>query len=252
MSSNRPDTRDELIDYCLRRLGSPVIEINVATDQIEDRIDDALDFYQEFHSDATHRTYLKHLVTTTDVTNKYIPIPASVIYVTKLFPIITAGNTSNFFDIKYQMMLNDVADMGSFIGDLMYYEQMQQHLALIDTKLNGVPQVGYSRRENRLHIHGEWQNGDIKAGDYLVVEALQIVDPDTNTSIYDDRFLKDYATALIKVQWGSNLIKFEGMVMPGGVTLNGRQIYDDAVQDRDRLEERMRLEQEVPPDFMVG
>mgnify|MGYP001417436263 FL=1 len=252
MASNRPNTRDELIDYCLRRLGAPVIEINVALDQVEDRVDDAFDFYQEFHSDATHRTYLKHLVTSTDVTNKYIPIPSSVIYVTKLFPVITAGNSSNFFDIKYQMMLNDVADMGSFIGDLMYYEQMQQHLALIDTKLNGVPQVGYSRRENKLNIHGEWQNGDIKAGDYLVVEALQIVNPDTNTSIYDDRFLKDYTTALIKIQWGSNLIKFEGMVLPGGATLNGRQIYDDALLERDRLEERMRLEQEMPPDFMVG
>jgi len=252
MASSPPTTRDELIDYCKRRLGEPVIEVNVALEQIEDRIDDAIGFYQEFHADATIKTYLKHLVTSTDVTNKYIDIPSSVIYLTKLFPIITSGNNSNFFDIKYQMMLNDVADMGTFIGDLMYYEQMQQHLALIDQKLNGVPQVTFARRSNKLHIHGEWQDGDIKAGDYLVFEVYQTLDPDTNTSVYNDRFIKAYSTALIKRQWGANLIKFEGMQMPGGVMLNGRQIFDDAVGEIEAMEEKMRLEQEMPPDFFVG
>ena len=248
-----PSTRQSLIDFCLRRLGEPVIEVNIDDDQIEDKVDDAIQYYREFHSDATKRTYVSHLMTQTDLDNGYIDLPSSVLIVSKVLPLTSNYAASrSFFDVKYQMMLNDVADMGSFIGDLMYYEQMQQHLSLIDTKLNGMPQVGYSRRENRLHIHGEWQDGDIKEGDYLVVEALQIIDPDTNVSIYNDRFLKDYATSLIKIQWGANLIKFENMQMPGGVTLNGRQIYDDGVLDRDRLEERMRLEQEMPPDFMVG
>lgn len=252
MSSNRPDTRDELIDYCLRRLGSPVIEINVATDQVEDRIDDAIDFYQEFHSDATHRTYLKHLVTSDDVTNKYIPIPSSVIYVTKLFPIITAGNTSNFFDIKYQMMLNDIADLQNFAGDLAYYEQMQQYLGMLDMKLNGTPQVQFSRRQNRLYVFGDFADKDIKAGEYIIAEVYQIVDPDTHTSVYNDMWLKEYTTALIKQQWGANLIKFEGMQLPGGVVLNGRQIYDDATSEIAQLRENIRLEHELPADFFVG
>lgn len=252
MSANHPSTRDQLIEYCLRKLGQPVIEVNVAQEQLEDRIDDALEYFQEFNSDATLRTFLKHLVTSTDVTNKYIPVDSSIHIVKKLFPVITSGNSMNFFDVKYQMMLNDVADMGSFIGDLMYYDQMQQHLSLIDQKLNGIPQVNFSRMQNRLHIHGEWSDGDIEVGDYLVMEVFQIIDPDTHTNVYNDRFLKEYATALIKKQWGSNLIKFEGMVMPGGVMLNGRQIYDDAVAEISELEEKVRLEHEMPADFFMG
>ena len=252
MASNPPNTRDELIDYCKRRLGEPVIEVNVALEQVEDRIDDAIEFYQEFHTDATIRTYLKHLVTSTDVTNKYISVPSSVLFLTKLFPVVTSGNNTNFFFFIYQMMLNDVADMTSFLGDLMYYEQMQQHLSILDMKLNGVPQVTFSRRANKLYIHGEWQDGDIKAGDYLVFEVYQTLDPDANTSIYNDKFLKEYATALIKRQWGANLIKLEGMQRPGGVTLNGRQIFEDGMADIERIEEKIRLEQEMPPDFFVG
>jgi hypothetical protein len=125
-------------------------------------------------------------------------------------------------------------------------------LSLLDMKLNGTPQVNFSRRQNRLYIHGDFQDKDIKAGDYIVAETLQIVDPDTHTSIYNDMFMKDYTTALIKLQWGANLIKFEGMQLPGGVTLNGRQIYEDAMNDIERLQEKVRLEQELPVDFFVG
>lgn len=252
MTANHPDTRDELIDYCLRKLGQPVIEINVAQEQIEDRIDDALAYYQEFNSDATIRTFVKHQITQTDVNNKYILLDKSIHIVKKLFPVITSGNSMNFFDVKYQMMLNDVADMGSFIGDLMYYDQLQQHLSLIDQKLNGVPQVDFSRVQNRLYIHGEWIDGDIKVGDFLVLEVYQIVDPEVFTNVYNDKFLKEYATGLIKRQWGQNLMKFEGMQLPGGVMLNGRQIYDDAVAEISEMEERVRLEHEMPPDFFMG
>ena len=248
-----PTSRATLIDYAKRRLGDPVIEINVDEDQVEDRVDEALQYYQEFHSDATVRTYLKHLITADDVTNEYISVANNVLFVSKMFPLTSSfQNSRNFFDIKYQMMLNDIADLMNFAGDLAYYEQMQQYLSLLDMKLNGHPQVQFSRKQNRLYIFGDFADNDIKAGDYIVAEIYSIVDPETHTSVYNDMFLKEYTTALIKQQWGMNLIKFEGMQLPGGVVLNGRQIYDDATGEIERLRENLRLEQELPPDFFVG
>jgi len=230
-----------------------VIEINVDEDQLEDRVDEALQYYQEYHSDATVRTYLKHQITSTDVTNEYIPISSDIIFVSKLFPISSSFNSSyNFFDIKYQMMLNDIADLQNFAGDLAYYEQMQQYLSMLDMKLNGTPQVQFSRRQNRLYIFGDFADEDIKAGEYIIAEVYQIVDPETYTSVYNDMWIKEYTTSLIKQQWGQNLIKFEGMQLPGGVVLNGRQIYDDATNEIAQLRENLRLEQELPPDFFVG
>lgn len=247
------NSRDQLIDYCKRKLGDPVIEINVDYQQFEDRVDDAIQYYQEYHSDATVKTYLKHLVTEDDVTNEYIPLSQDIIFVSKLFPLASNFNQGrNFFDIKYQMMLNDMADLVSFAGDLAYYEQMQQYLSLLDMKLNGHPQVQFSRRQNRLYIFGDFADDDINAGDYLIAEVYQTVDPETHTSVYDDMWLKEYTTALIKQQWGMNLIKFEGMQLPGGVMLNGRQLYDDATSDIERLREVIRLEHEMPVDFFVG
>ena len=248
-----PNSRATLIDYCKRRLGDPVIEVNVDEDQVEDRVDEALQYYQEFHSDATVRTYLKHLVTSDDVTNEYISVNSNILFISKMFPLTsTFNNSRNFFDIKYQMMLNDIADLMNFAGDLAYYEQMQQYLSLLDMKLNGQPQVQFSRKQNRLYIFGDFADNDIKAGDYIVAEVYSIVDPNTHTSVYNDMFLKEYTTALIKQQWGANLIKFEGMQLPGGVILNGRQIYDDATSEIATLRENLRLEHEFPPDFFVG
>jgi hypothetical protein len=248
-----PASRQELIDYSLRRLGEPVIEVNVDEDQLQDKVDDALIYYRDYHSDATKKIYLKHLITAADVANEYITLSSEIIFVSKLFPISSTFNTSfNFFDIKYQMMLNDIADLQNYAGDLAYYEQMQQYLSLLDMKLNGTPQVQYSRRENRLYIFGDFNDDDIKAGDYIVAEVYQIISEDNQSSIWNDRWLKDYTTALIKQQWGQNLIKFEGMTLPGGVQLNGRQLYDDATADLERLREVIRLEHELPPDFFVG
>jgi len=247
-----PSTRQGLIDYCLRELGDPVIEINVDPDQLEDRVDEALQYYQEFHSDATLRTYLKHQITATDVTNEYIPISSNIIFVSKLFPIASGSLTKDFFDIKYQLHLNDIANMHSYMGDLAYYEQMQQYLSLIDMKLNGHPLVQYSRHQNKLYIHGEKETKDLVEGDYLVAEVFEIVEPTTNTSVFNDMWLKNYTTALIKRQWGANLIKFEGMQLPGGVTINGRQIFEDAMAEIERLREVIRLEHEMPADFFVG
>ena len=245
--------RDELIEYCLRSLGDPVIEVNVDPDQLEDRIDEAIEFYQTFHSDATTKTYLKHLVTADDVTNEYIPLPANVLYVTKLFPpASSSGASTGMFDVKYQMMLNDITDLQNFAGDLAYYEQMQQWLTLLDSKLTGQPQINFARRQNRLYIRGDFADKDITAGKYLIVECTSAIDPETFTSVYDDKFLKKYATQLIKKQWGANLSKFEGMQLPGGVSLNGRQLYEDAVAELEKLEETIILEYEFPADFFVG
>ena len=248
-----PNSRDTLIDYCKRRLGDPVIEINIDDEQVEDRIDEALQYYQEYHTDATVRTYLQHLVTATDVTNKYIPISTNTLFVSKVFPLSrTFGDNMNFFDIKYQMMLNDIADLQNFAGDLGYYEQLNQYLSMLDMKLNGHPQVTFSRHQDRLYLHGDFETQDIKEGEYLVAEVYNIVDADSHTSIYNDMWLKEYSTALIKQQWGANLIKFEGVMLPGGVTFNGRQIYDDATQEIQQLRERIRDEHDLPPDFFVG
>ena len=195
-----PNSRATLIDYCKRRLGDPVIEINVDEDQLEDRVDEALQYYQEFHSDATVRTYLKHLITATDVSNEYIPISSDIIFISKMFPLTSSFNTSrNFFDIKYQMMLNDIADLMNFAGDLAYYEQMQQYLSLLDMKLNGHPQVQFARRQNRLYIFGDFADNDIKAGDYIVAEVYTTVDPNTHTSVFNDMFVKEYTLSLIHI-----------------------------------------------------
>ena len=248
-----PNSKTTLIDYCKRRLGAPVIEINIDEEQAEDRVDEALEYYQEFHSDATVKGYMKHQVTGTDVSNEYISVSSDIIQVTKMFPITSSFNTSrNFFDIKYQMMLNDLADFATFSGDVAYYEQIQQYLRLLEMKLNGHPIVNFVRRQNRLYIHGDFADNDIKAGDFIVAEVYTIINPTTHTSVFNDIWLKEYTTALIKQQWGSNLIKFEGMQLPGGVQLNGRQIYDDATNEIVALRERIRVEHELPPDFFVG
>jgi hypothetical protein len=248
-----PSTRQGLIDYCKRKLGDPVIEINVETNQVEDRVDEAIQFYREYNSDGLFRTYVKHLVTATDVTNKYITVNDNVFFVQRLFPVNSSGTTSsNFFDLKYQLSLNELYDLNTFIGDLAYYEQMRQYVSLLDMKLNGHPQITFSRNQNRIYIHGDFNNQKIEAGTYIVFEVYQAIDPQTHTDVYNDIFLKEYLTQLIKQQWGANLIKFDGMVLPGGVTMNGRQLYDDATQEIERLREQVRLTHEMPVDFFLG
>ena len=247
-----PASRQDLIDYCKRKLGDPVLEINVDEDQIEDRIDEALQYWQEYHFDATVRTFYKHVITQTDKTNEFIPIPSNILFVNKMFPISSAfGTSTNFFDIKYQMMLNDIADLQNFAGDLAYYEQMQQYLGLLDMKLNGLPQIQWSRHEDKLYIHGDFQDGDLAIGEYIVLDVYQLVET-TNTSVWNDWWLKEYSVQLIKQQWGTNLIKFEGVQLPGGVTFNGRQMYDDATAEIERLKERIHEDFSFPPPLMFG
>jgi len=251
----QPTTRQELIDYCLRRLGSPVLEINVDDDQIEDKVDDTLQLYQEYHADATYRTYIKHQITQTDIDNEWIPISSDVLYVTKVFPFNRTFSSVNMFDIKYQMMLNSMGDFMNFAGGMSYYYQMQQYLEYLDNILEGQPRVTYSRHQDRLYIFGDWAPnvmGNLDVGEYVVMEVLTLVDPDTFTQVWNDKFVKNYATALIKQQWGANMMKFEGMTLPGGVQLNGRQYFEEATAQLTELEEKLRLENEFPIDFFMG
>jgi len=246
-----PSSRQTLIDYCLRRLGQPVIEINVDTDQVEDRVDDALAMYREFHDDALVRIFLKHQVTASDISNGYIPISADIPYIKKVFPLNPTYSNINMFDIRYQLMLNSLGDFMQFAGGMSYYYQLEQYLDFLDSVLTGEPIVTFSRNQNRLYLHGNFEDKDVIEGEYILMEAYQQVDENTY-NVWNDIFMKDYTTQLIKQQWGSNLIKFEGMQLPGGVTMNGRQLYDDETQELQRLEEKLRLEYELPVDFFMG
>ena len=247
-------SRQGLIDYCKRRLGEPVVEVNVDEDQLEDKVDDAIQLYQEFHADATTRIYYEHTLTQTDIDNKYFDIPSNILYVTKMLPVSTGLiNSTNMFSFNYQLAMSDMGVHGMIgAGGLGHFEQMQQYLSLIDMKINGLPLITFSRRQNRLYLWSDIEDGQLKAGNHVAVECYQTVDPSAHTSVYNDMFIKDYTTALIKEQWGQNMSKFEGMQLPGGVTISGARYIEEGREEQERIRERMRLEQEVPPDFFVG
>ena len=247
----KPNSRATLIDYCLRNLGAPVIEINVDDDQLDDRIDEALQFYQHYHADAIEKVFLKHQITQGNIDTGYIPIPELVTDVIRILPLSNTATGGSMFDIKYQMHLNDMYSLG-YMGSLLDYTMAKQYLSTIDVLIDSDDKfVSFDRHRDRLRIDMDWKN-EVQIGGYIVVEGYRIIDPSTFTDIYNDYFLKKYATALIKKQWGANLIKFEGMQLPGGVTLNGRQLYDDAVTEINAIEEEMQLKYEMPPEFYVG
>ena len=319
-------SRQGLIDYCLRRLGFPVIEINVDDDQIEDRIDDALQYFQEYHFDGVERVYLHHqisgatirfsglsipsfeigetlvgatsgasckllsfdgmtasiskvkgtfvagetltgknsgfsraLVATDnfyvpgDIQNGYVSIPDSVIGVIRILPVngpsSGMNNANNMFDVIYQFRMNDMYNLLS--ADMIYYTQMKQYLSMLDMLLVGDRSFAYNRKTDKLEIHCNW-NDVFEPGDYIIVECYRIVDPTTYTQVYNDMFLKKYATALIKRQWGENMKKFGGMQLPGGIVMNGQQVYDEAIEEISSIEAEMQSKAELPVDFMVG
>jgi hypothetical protein len=247
----KPNSRSTLIDYCMRSLGAPVVEINVDEDQVEDRIDEALQFYQHYHADAIEKVFLKHQITSDDITNGYISIPDLVTDVVRIFPLRDSISGDSMFDAQYQMHLNDVYSMG-YMGSLVEYSMAKQWLALLDILVDSNDKhISFDRHKNSLRIDMDWSK-EVSVDDYIIVECYRILDPETYTDVYNDYFLKRYATALIKQQWGVNLSKFEGMVMPGGVTFNGRQILEDAKEEIDKLNEEVRLNWEQPVDFYTG
>jgi|TARA_B110000908_G_scaffold77249_1_gene92923 hypothetical protein len=245
----KPTTRATLQDHCLRSLGAPVIEINVDEDQIEDRTDDAIQFYQSWHSDAVERTYLKHELTATDITNSYITVSDNITSVVRMLKInSTAGNA--LFDVGYHMRLNDVFMSSGMMSSIQTYEQKLQHLSLVEHQLNTEEHLRFNRHMNRLHMDEGF--GDLVVGQFIVIEVYQIVDPGTYADVYNDMYLKKYLTALIKRQWGANMMKFDGFQLPGGITMNGRQMFDDAIEEIKELEEEVKLAWMTPDNFIMG
>lgn len=247
-----PTTRQELIDYALRQLGAPVVQIDVDELQLEDRVDDAIQLYQMYHYDGTKRQYISHTITSTDVTNKYIAVPDTVDYIKRVLPIrSTAGSSSSMFDIRYQIHLNDLFDL-AYAGTIAHYYQTKQYIELLERVIKGNDEFEFSRLEDKLYLPSlDWTN-DVEVGDYIMIEAHVVVDPTAFTEFYNDRWLKRYVTAVIKRQWGYNLKKFESVQLPGGAILNGQALYVEADTQVKELELELRSEYEAPLGFIVG
>jgi len=315
----KPTTRQEFTDYCLRKLGWPVLQINVDDDQVNDRIDEALQFWYDYHYDGTEKMFLKHRITQQDIDRGWIYCPDSVIFVTGVFPFDESNSSINMFDLRYQLRLHDLYDFTSV--SYVSYEITMQHLRTLNLLFSGTPQFRFHRHQNKLHLDIDWTR-DLDPGQYVVAECYRRLQPESititgtvagnttsntiigtgtifdqelvekdfiqidgtakqikkiispteiildsphssntsgitvtkegNTDVWNDRFLKKYATAKIKQQWGSNLKKFEGIQMPGGVTLNGQKIYDEAIEEIEKLEEDLISTNVLPGDMFIG
>jgi len=315
----KPTTRKLFKEYCLRRLGWPVIDINVDDDQVEDRIDDALSFYYDYHYDGTEKIYMKHRITADDINRRWIYCPDAVISVTKVFPFDDSNSSINMFDLRYQLRLHDLYDFTSV--SYVSYEITMQHIATLNMLFSGQPQFRFNRHQNKLFLDIDWTK-DRDPGEYVIMECYRKLSPDTITltgtfsanttsntvtgtssildqevlendmitingqekqirhinsptefvlaspvtanvtgatitkagitDVWDDRFLKKYATAKIKYQWGSNLSKFAGIQMPGGVTLDGPRIMQEAQIELDKIEEELYTMGSLPSEIFVG
>jgi hypothetical protein len=279
----QPSTRQELIDYCLRQLGAPVLEINVADEQIQDLVDDAVQYFQERHFDGVIQTYLKYKVTQADIdrgkarpttgtgittetatttivgaattfsyyeNSNYLQVPPDIIGINKVFQYDDAQSvsSSNMFSFKYQLFLNDIYYWGT--TDLLSYSMAMSYLETMNFLLNTHKQIRFNQRQDRMYLDVDWSN--LRAGQYLIIDCWRSMDPSNYSRVWNDSFLKPYLTALIKRQWGQNLIKFQGVKLPGGIEFNGRQLYDDAQLELDRIKEKMSNTYELPPLDMIG
>ena len=242
-----PTSKESFKQYCLRKLGKPVIEINVDDDQVDDRISEALLYFADYHFDGTDKTYYKWPVTQTDIDNKYITMPDNIIGVVNIFDVGASLNTNNLFNIRYQIALNDLYTLTSV--SMVPYVMALTHIQFLEQILVGKQPIRYNRHVNKLYIDMDW--GKLAIGDYLIVEAYQVIDPDVFTKTWGDRWLARYATCLIKQQWGENIKKYQGMKLPGGMTFNGQQIYNEAVQERAALEKEMIESYSIPVSDMI-
>jgi hypothetical protein len=245
-----PTNREELKQFCLRKLGKPVIEINVDDDQLEDRIDDALKMYHDFHYDGIERVIIQHELTQTDIDNKYITMSDSVISIERILDLNTGSSSEILFDAEYHMSWDTLYAFNSTPASLQHYAATKENINLINEMLNGKKPLRYRRHTDKLHIDMSW--GDIDVGDYIVIQAYQIIDPDSYTQVWADRWLREYTTELFREQWGHNLSKYSGVQMPGGVTFNGSEILSEAQTRLRELEEELRNTYEEPPTFYMG
>ena len=315
----QPTTRQQFIDYCKRRLGFPVIDINVDDDQISDRVDDALQFFEDYHFDGVEKMYMKHLITQADIDRRWIYCPDAVTYVVGMFPFDDSNSSINMFDLRYQLRLHDLYDFTSV--SYVSYEITMQHIRTLNLLFSGTPQIRFNRKQNKIFLDIDWSR-DVSVGDYVVIDCYRAIRPATitltgtgtavttantitgtgtifdqellegdvitlggqelqvnqitsptslttigpvtsnvtngvltkpgNSEVFNDRFLKRYATALIKYQWGSNLSKFAGIQMPGGVTLDGVRIMTEAKEEMDKIEEDMYNFNSLPSEIFTG
>jgi hypothetical protein len=277
----KPATRQQLIDYCLRKLGAPVLEINVDDDQIDDLVDDAIQLFNERHFDGIERMYLKYKITQDDIdrgkaegtdgvgivtttgtstingsettfnfyeNSNYIQVPDSVIGIEKIFKFDTNSISGGMFSIKYQLFLNDLYYFNSV--ELLQYAMTKSYLEDIDFLLTTDKQVRFNKRQDRLYLDIDWSSQE--ADNFLVIDCYRALDPTSFSQVYNDSFLKLYLTSLIKRQWGQNLIKFKGVKLPGGIELNGREIYEDAERELEAIRQKMSSEYELPPLDLIG
>ena len=245
----QPTTRKEFKEWCLRKLGKPVIEINVDPDQVDDRVDEALSYYWDYHFDGTEKIYFKHVVTDTDKENGYITVPENIIGTINVFNLSsTPAFSSNMFSAKYQFVLNHLHELTDY--NLTHFYMSMMHLQFMEEILAGMQPIRYNRHVNKLHVDTNWDY--VPTGTYLVAECYQIVDPEVYADVYKDRWLQNYAAAKIKYQWGSNLTKFNGMTLPGNVQFNGEQILKDAEDEIRRLEEEMITSYSLPVNDLIG
>ena len=277
----KPSTRQGLIDYCLRRLGAPVLEINIDDDQIDDLVDDAIQYFNERHFDGVERMYLKYKITQDDIdrgkasgtdgvgivtttgtstivgtattfnyyeNSNYIQVPDSVIGIESIFKFDTSTISGGMFSIKYQLFLNDLYYFNSV--ELLQYSMTKSYLSDIDHLLTTDKQVRFNKRQDRLYLDIDWKSQ--KEGSFIVLDCYRALDPASFTQVYNDSFVKKYLTALMKRQWGQNLIKFNGVKLPGGIELNGRQLYEDAERELDAIKQSMATEYELPPMDLIG
>ena len=315
----QPTTRLQFIDYCKRRLGFPVIDINVDDDQVNDRVDDALQFFEDYHFDGVEKMYMKHLITQADIDRRWIYCPDAVTYVVGMFPFDDSNSSINMFDLRYQLRLHDLYDFTSV--SYVSYEITMQHIRTLNLLFSGTPQIRFNRKQNKIFLDIDWSR-DLFVGDYVVIDCYRAIRPATitltgtgtavtsantiagtntvfdqellegdiitlggqelqvskitsptslstvgpvstnvtngvltkpgNSEVWNDRFLKRYATALIKYQWGSNLSKFAGIQMPGGVTLDGVRIMTEAKEEMDKIEEDMYNFNSLPSEIFTG
>jgi hypothetical protein len=279
----QPSSRQEFIDYCLRKLGAPVLEINIAEEQIDDLVDDALQFFNQRHFDGSYQTYLKYQITQDDIdrgrakgidgvgiastsvstiisgeektfdfyeNSNYLQIPPHVFGVNKIFHFEGSNSiSSGMFSIKYQLFLNDIYYWGS--TELLTYAMVKTYLEDIDWLLTTQKQIRFNKRQNRLYLDIDWSS--LRPGEYLVIDCFRLLDPNDYSRVWNDSFLKQYATALIKRQWGYNLSnKFKGMKLPGGVEIDGRPLVEDAQREIDSIMEKFSTTYELPPLDMIG
>ena len=277
----KPSTRQGLIDYCLRQLGAPVLEINVDDDQIDDLVDDAIQYFNERHFDGVEKMYLKYKITEDDVnrgkakgtagvgivtttantsivgtattfsfyeTSNYIQVPDSVIGIEKIFKFDSSSISGGMFSIKYQLFLNDLYYFNSV--ELLQYAMTKTYLEDIDFLLTPDKQIRFNKRQDRLYLDIDW--GSQPAGEFIVIECYRALDPASFTQIYNDSWMKQYLTALIKRQWGRNLSKFRGVKLPGGIELNGGEILQQAESELADIKGRMMSEYELPPLDFIG